>query len=192
MKTLVTDAVPAAYTTWRASRRFSGGDPGEATAWSLTAAELRAVRATAVSPLALVQDAGDVIGIGKCVDVTTNRHCAFYTACQRAAIRQEPMTCRVRIDAAAEREVERLRNAENVALGERMLAVMREHGAPLAFSEIVAAVGVDTTDDAACHQARGALHRLRHGGRIVEVGTRQLKAYRKPAKTWRVVEADHA
>jgi len=192
-KTLVTDAVPPARQTWRAARRFDGGDPGDALAWRLTKAEAEQVRQTAISPLA-DSEAG-VVGIGKCIDVATNRPCEFHAACLRTAIRQEPMTCRVRIDADAERAELEARQLAMRNLSERILVVIQASAEPITFMEIVAKLGIGTQQDG---QARGAFHSLilEHPPRIESVGTRRSYCGRnsRKVKLWIAIarEQDHA
>jgi hypothetical protein len=180
---------------WRASRNFAGGDPGAALAWRMTQAEAEQVRVTAMSPLVAVRDAQDVDGMGKCLDVTTNQPCEFRVVCMRAAIRLEPMPCRVRV-AEVERQVERqvVRQDQQVAMNdmaERLLACMIAQARPLTFAEILEALAVPRTGDLTLYNAyRGAWHHLlcEKPPRISAVGKLIRADHKTRVKVWVVAE----
>jgi hypothetical protein len=173
---------------WRASRNFAGGDPGEANAWRMTQAEADQVRVTAMSPLVAVRDAQDVDGMGKCLDVTTNQPCEFRVVCMRAAIRLEPMPCRVRV-AEVERQV--VRQDQQVAMNdmaERLLACMIAQARPLTFAEILEALAVPRDDREVYNAYRGAWHHLLHDKppRIFAVGKLIRPDHKTRVKVWGV------
>jgi len=175
----------------RASYAFAGGDPGAANAWRMTQAEVDQVKATAMSPLVAVQeDASDVIGMGQCRDVTTNRPCEFHTACMRAAIRAQPMTCRVRINEAAQQVVRQDQQVVMNDMAERLLACMIVQARPLTFAEILEALAVPRNNSEVYNAYRGAWHHLIHAKppRIVAVGKSIRADHKTRVKVWVVAE----
>lgn len=181
------------FNIWRATSRL-----GRNSAPTLTDAEAKQVLTTAVSPLVAVRDEeeADIVGIGQCQHPVTRQKCEYFQECMESASGYDAMSCRVRIDADAERTEREQRNAAAAKLAEQMLEVIRASALPMTFQDVVAKLKIDTQDKAAYDRARGAFHRLilEHPQRIEAVGLQRSYSGRnsRKVKTWVAVEEDHA